>query len=128
VRKQPSLDGKDILSATTSDGSESPQSELPSGLEIYARTPDFTHLTVPAELTTDHALAEGVWGVLRVLEGTLLLRLADRLSSRTVGAGEAITIEPELSHCVQLSGPTRFFIEFHISSDRVRANIPTGSC
>ena len=128
MRNHPSLAWNALLTAETSDESDHLRSELPAGLEIYARTPDFTHLTIPAELTADHALAEGVWGVLRVLEGAVTYIAATRFWPASVGAGTMVVVEPQLAHRLQLCGPTRFFIEFHISADSIRANMPSGSC
>ncbi len=128
MRKQPSLPGNGIIAATKRDRSQSLLPGLPAGLELYARTPDFTDLTIPAELTDGHALGEGVWGVLRVLDGTLLYIAENQPLPLSLGAGDAVAIEPELGHRLQPSGHARFFIEFHSPSDRIRAKIQTGSC
>jgi tellurite resistance-related uncharacterized protein len=101
---------------------------LPEGLDIYACTPDFTHRTLPAELSEDHALPEGVWAVLRVLEGTLTYIAASHSWPTTVPAGGVVIIEPQLTHRLQLSGPTRFFIELHSSKDRAGAARPSRFC
>jgi tellurite resistance-related uncharacterized protein len=118
----------DASKITAPSQSEWRRPELPSGLELYARTPDFTHLTIPAELTTDHALAEGAWAVLRVLDGTVLFHDAGASAVETVPAGGFRIIAPELPHRLQTPGPACFFIEFHIWSDKIRATIPSGSC
>lgn len=128
MRKQPSLDGNPILAGTAADLEGRLAAKLPPEVEIYARTPDFTHLTIPAELTASHALGEGVWGLLRVLEGTLRLSLGSVPMPLTIGAGQSAVIEPERTHRVAAPGPVRFFIEFHIAKDTIRPTIPSGTC
>jgi hypothetical protein len=125
VRKHSFRVGKDIIVAA---GPDRHHSDLPASVELYARTPDLTHLTAPAEFTSDRILGEGVWSVLRVLDGVLLLHLgANRLPLR-VRAGATAFIEPEVSHRFHFEGPTRFFIEFHLPKSRLRANMPSGRC
>jgi tellurite resistance-related uncharacterized protein len=118
---------RDVLAMVASEPAPNLRSSLPADLEIYACTPDFTHHTLPADLSEDHALAEGVWGVLRVLEGTLTYIAANQPWPTIVAAGSVVIIEPQLVHRLQLSGPTRFFIELHKSKDPVRADTPSGS-
>jgi tellurite resistance-related uncharacterized protein len=123
----PSPLARDALASAASEPTPNLRSCLPAGLEIYACTPDFTHHTLPADLSEDHALAEGVWGVLRVLEGTLTYIAANHPWPTTVAAGNIVIIEPQLVHRLQLAGPTRFFIELHRSKDPVRADTPSDS-
>ena len=99
--------------------------ELPSGLEIYARTPDFTPATLPADLTCSHHLAEDAWGVIRVLQGAVLYALeAPSSASIVIGTGDCAIIEPQTLHHLQFVEPGRFFIEFHIPRDTLRARHP----
>ena len=128
IRKQPWPIRNDLPEVTPPDHPERRGAALPSSVEIYARTPDFTHLDMPAALTVEHAYAEGVWAVLRVLEGAVLFSAANAPVVQTIPAGCFLTIEPELAHRLLVAGHARFFIEFHIPKDKIRATIPSGSC
>lgn len=91
------------------------RSELPPGLEIYARTPDITPETFPSELSAGHHIAEDAWGLIRVLEGAVLYALDDPGSASLVlRPGECAVIEPQTLHSLQFVEPGRFFIEFHL--------------
>jgi tellurite resistance-related uncharacterized protein len=125
--KDPSLLRNGAIGATSSDRLN-PPAELPPGLEIYARTPDFTQRTMPAELTSRHVLAEDVWGVLHVLDGTIVFHDMGDFTTHLVPAGGRLIIEPELVHRLEPCGHARFFIELHIPQDKIRATIPSGSC
>jgi tellurite resistance-related uncharacterized protein len=97
--------------------------ELPPGLEIYARTPDFTPGTLPADLASSHHLAEDAWGLIRVLQGVVLYALeAPNSASVIISAGDCAVIEPQTLHYLQFVEPGRFFIEFHIPRDTLRAH------
>lgn len=97
-------------------------SDLPPGLEIYARTPDFTPATLPADLTSSHHLAEDAWGMIRVLQGAVLYALeAPNSATVVINAGNCAVIEPQTLHHLQFVEPGRFFIEFYIPRDTLRA-------
>ena len=103
--------------------------ELPPGLEIYARSPDFVRSTLPGELKQAHCLADGAWGLIRVLEGTVLYALEPpSTASIVLRAGETAVIEPQRLHQLQFVDDGRFFIEFHIPEERMRALIRSGAC
>lgn len=105
------------------------RSELPAGLEIYARTPDFTPQTLPAELQAGHHIAEDAWGLIRVLEGCVLYALeAPNTASIVLQAGESAVIEPQKLHHLQFVEPGRFFIEFHIPQDKIKGRSSHGAC
>jgi len=90
---------------------------LPDGAVLYRRTPIFTETTIPAGLLSEHRTKEGVWGVIRVLEGSLGYRIKDArrppmeflLTPKTLPA----VIEPTIKHEVEACGPVRFIIEFY---------------
>jgi tellurite resistance-related uncharacterized protein len=91
--------------------------KLPDGVVMYRQTPIFTETTVPAGLLSDHRTKEGVWGMIRVLEGKLAYRIKDSrrpyvefvLTPKTIPAA----IEPTITHEVEPCGPVRFFVEFY---------------
>ncbi|MGU3494826.1 DUF1971 domain-containing protein [Xanthobacteraceae bacterium A53D] len=87
---------------------------LPSGLEAYARSPDFTPATLPAKLQAAHSTKHGTWGVLHVLEGRVRFFLEPpHEGSVSIGAGETLVIEQQIPHRVAFEEPGRIFIEFH---------------
>ena len=62
---------------------------MPSGLVTSGRSPEFTHDTLPDALQREHALGAGRWGVLHVLEGSLVfVDLVSGDERRVRGAGE----------------------------------------
>jgi len=88
--------------------------ELPSQVQPYKRTDDFTTRTIPAGLLRDHSTKAGVWGVLHVLEGALRYIVEPPLArEQVVHAGERAVIVPEVLHRVVAEGDVRFFVEFH---------------
>ena len=102
---------------------------LPPGLELYARSQDFTPRTMPAELTSGHYTAEGVWGVIRVLEGDVVYTLeSPATASMTLHAGESAVIEPQVLHHLEFAGGGRFFIEFYITREKMMARGRFGTC
>lgn len=90
---------------------------LPSDVQPYARTAEFTETTVPSGLLRAHTTKAGAWGLIHVLQGRLAYRITDprRLASETVltpqtGPG---VVEPTILHEVEPHGAVRFFVEFH---------------
>ena len=86
---------------------------LPEGLELIRTTDEFTPGSVPKGLLRSHHVAVGVWGLLRVVEGSVVFVLETTGESRTVGAGESQVIEPSVSHHVEPGEGSRFLVEFH---------------
>lgn len=106
--------------------------ELPAGLQLSRRTPEFTERTVPAGLLAAHRVADGVWGRLVVQSGQLAFVFeapgsmpidtsnADETacgevsgSRRVLRAGDHQVIPPGRPHHVELVGPVGFHVEFH---------------
>lgn len=86
---------------------------LPDGLELRRTTPTFTADTVPAGLLKDHKIAPGVWGRLRVLEGSVTFVSDHTGESRDLGAGDTQVIEPDTLHHVVVRDDAVFHVEFH---------------
>lgn len=96
--------------------------KLPDGLAAYARSPEFNSENLPAKLQAGHATKAGTWGVLHVLEGTLIYRLEPpRQEQRLVKAGETVVIESEVAHHVRFVEPGRMFIEFYRTAGAVKS-------
>ncbi|MCR9177013.1 MAG: DUF1971 domain-containing protein [Alphaproteobacteria bacterium] len=85
---------------------------LPRGLTAYHRTPIFDADTIPKALLRAHATKAGVWGVLTVTSGHLLLTVPDTQEQIELSPGLPGVIEPEVVHFVTPSGPVSFCIEF----------------
>ncbi len=88
--------------------------ELPAGFEAYGRSPEFNSDNLPAKLRAAHSTKAGTWGLLHVLEGTLIFRLeAPHHGERVASAGDTVVIESEVPHRVEFIEPGRMFVEFY---------------
>lgn len=85
---------------------------LPDGLEAYRRTPEFTEDSVPGGLLKDHRTKDGVWGVIRVLSGSLGYVIPSAGERHELVPGRDGIVEPTVPHRVAVTGPVRFFVEF----------------
>lgn len=87
---------------------------LPSTVEFYRRTPEFTEVTVPDGLRKSHRTRAGVWGWIVVLEGRLLYRIhAPPAGEFRLNPDNPGVIEPAAEHEVEPLGQVRFFVEFY---------------
>ena len=86
---------------------------LPPGARHVRSTPEFTAESVPAGLLRAHRVADGVWGLLRVLSGSVVYVLEEHGDSVTVSAGGAQVIAPGEVHHVEPDDDARFLVEFH---------------
>jgi tellurite resistance-related uncharacterized protein len=84
-------------------------------LVLYKSTPHFTATTVPQSLLIAHRIKDGVWGLLRVVQGRLRYCIdADPPHAHVVEQGNTTVIEPgTLHHVEMLDAETEFVIEFH---------------
>ncbi len=86
---------------------------LPSDVEPYQRTKEFTETTIPAGLLREHSTKKGTWGRICVLEGKLSYEiLGPVVESRILSPGDDGVVEPEVLHQVTPLGAVRFFVEF----------------
>ena len=90
---------------------------LPSGpmsaAAPYRVTPVFNSDSLPAALRGDHSTKAGVWGIIRVIEGRLMLRYADGSVDRLLEPGRYGHIAPQQLHRVEPLGPMRMQVEFY---------------
>ncbi len=81
----------------------------------------FSETSVPASLLRDHSTKQGVWGLIRVVDGRLRYRVTDprRAAFETIlsPAGPPGIVEPTILHHVEALGPVRFLVEFLRQSD-----------
>jgi tellurite resistance-related uncharacterized protein len=87
--------------------------ELPDGLRLVRSTPEFTAAELPSGLLREHQLAPSVWGVLRVVRGSLVFVAQADVDRRTVAAGESQVIEPESRHHIEPSEDVALVIDFY---------------
>ncbi len=86
---------------------------LPDDVAAYHQTPEFTESTVPAGLLGAHTTKSGVWGRIRVIEGSLWYRILEPVVEEVLlEPGVDGIVQPGVEHQVETCGPTRFFVEF----------------
>jgi len=85
---------------------------LPEGLVPAGGTLNFTDSTVPEAIQREHALAPGRWGVLHVLEGSLLFVDLETEKERRIDAPGLVVIQPQASHRVAIEGPLVCRLDF----------------
>lgn len=84
---------------------------LPKGAVHYA-TSRFTQETLPEKLRKDHSTKAGVWGLLVVRSGRLLLRRENK-AEVIVKAGGTAVFAPQEVHSVEAVGAVDFEVRFH---------------
>lgn len=90
------------------------ENSVPQGLTLARVTDVFTHDTVPAGLLRAHKVADGVWGLLVVIDGSLTFVFEDDGDHPiSVDAGSSVAIAPLRPHHVELNGPVSFRVEFY---------------
>ena len=87
--------------------------ELPDGLRLVRSTPEFTTADLPAGLLTEHHLAPMVWGVLRVLRGSVVFVAEAAGERRAIASGDSQVIEPEMRHHIEPSDDVALVIDFY---------------
>jgi tellurite resistance-related uncharacterized protein len=86
---------------------------MPQGLTLVRCAGPFTAPTMPAALRHRHRMAEGTWGCLRVLAGSLWFAMERHPPFEVrVEAGARQPIPPGMAHSLRLEGPVCFSIEF----------------
>ena len=77
----------------------------------YRSSPLFTAGTLPQALQREHRTKRGVWGVIRVFEGTLRYCKEDG-SSDILHPGNPGLVHPDEPHHVEVVGPVSMQIDF----------------
>jgi tellurite resistance-related uncharacterized protein len=85
----------------------------PSTLVSWDRTKEFTQDTVPPALLEEHTTPAGMWGLLRVLEGSLKFIDMETDEESVLSPKSPGFIEPGQRHRVVCEGDVRFYIEFY---------------
>jgi len=84
-----------------------------SAPEPYKSTPVFDENTLPAGLRREHRTKAGVWGVIRVLEGSLRYRVLDPVSEIILDPNHPGVVLPDQSHFVEPLGAMRMQVDFY---------------
>ena len=108
-----SEEGRASMLGTRLDCVRCDQLEFPEGLHEYKRTPDFTESTIPAGLLRDHSTKPGVWGLIRIEEGSLVytVQLPEERSFLLTAESPGVVV-PEMKHNVRATAPVRFHVAF----------------
>ena len=81
--------------------------------EPYKSTPEFDEESLPQAIRQAHSTKEGVWGLLRVIEGEARLVFHDPARAVMVRPDAPAPIPPQAVHHVELEGPVRLRVEFY---------------
>ncbi|MFY9349745.1 MAG: DUF1971 domain-containing protein [Sphingobium sp.] len=79
----------------------------------YRSTPVFDQDTLPAALRARHDTKAGVWGVIRVIEGELMLSYLDPPSEVVLTPDNPGLIQPQQPHFVTPIGNMRMQVDFY---------------
>lgn len=79
----------------------------------YRSTPIFNQDTLPAALRARHDTKEGVWGVIRVLEGELRLTILDPPSATLLTPDKPGLVLPKQPHFVTPTEPMKMQVDFY---------------
>ena len=79
----------------------------------YKSTPVFDETTLPAALRREHRTKDGVWGVIRVLEGELRLVLDDGGDGTILTPDRPGLVLPQQTHHVEPLGRMRMQVDFY---------------
>lgn len=84
-----------------------------SALTPYRSTPVFDQDTLPAALRVRHDTKAGVWGMIRVIEGQLLLSYLDPPLEIMLDPDRPGPILPGQAHFVTPVGPMTMRVDFY---------------
>ncbi len=92
------------------------RAELPDHLRLARTAGPFDATTVPPGLRRTHEVADGTWGVLRIVDGSVGIRIAtvppiDRRLTR----GDTQAIPPRVPHDLVIDEPVVFAVDFLVA-------------
>lgn len=82
-------------------------------VQPYRSTPVFDQDTLPAALRSRHSTKAGVWGVVRVIEGTLRLTYLDPEAHIVLNCATPGLLLPEQAHFVTPLGLMKMQVDFY---------------
>ncbi|KEQ16819.1 hypothetical protein GZ78_19300 [Endozoicomonas numazuensis] len=87
---------------------------LPDHVMAYKKTPVFTQGSMPPGLLKTHKTKQGVWGVLSVLEGSVVFCPEQEDAKKIkLSAGDQWVIQPDQEHHLELDGLVSCYVEFY---------------
>ncbi len=84
-----------------------------TGQTPYRTTPVFTNETLPDGLRRAHSTKAGVWGLLKVLKGSIRYVVEESGAQQLVAAPGIVVIVPQQLHCVEPIGQMEMQVEFY---------------
>lgn len=92
------------------------RAELPEGLRLVRTAGPFDATTVPPGLRRTHEVADATWGVLRIVEGSIGIRIATVPPiDRRLTSGEAQPIPPRVPHDLAIEDGVVFAVDFLVA-------------
>lgn len=79
----------------------------------YRSTPVFDETTLPEALKREHRTKDGVWGVIRVLEGELRFVLTESGTETILTPDRPGLVQPQQTHRVEPLSKLRMQIDFY---------------
>jgi len=94
------------------------RTELPAGLHTVRTAGPFDADSVPAGLRAQHRVADATWGMLRVIDGSVVIRLDTQPPTvRQLGTGDEQAIPPLVPHRLEVDAPVTLAVDFLVRSD-----------
>lgn len=88
--------------------------DLPDGVALCGKSPEFSETSIPTTLRREHRTNAETWARIVVLDGRLRCRILEPLVRQTEAApGNPAVVEPGVAHSVEPVGRVRFLIEFY---------------
>ena len=111
-------DGRDDKLGSDLDCPLCDRTELPTGLNTVRTAGPFDVDTVPAGLRAAHRVAEGTWGLLRVIDGTVAISIdTEPATVRRLGAGDEQAIPPLVPHQLEVDAPVTLVVDFLVRTN-----------
>lgn len=85
----------------------------------YSSSPIFTQDTLPEALRSKHCTKKGVWGVVRVTRGEVLLSFDDGTADQALSPGKPGVLLPDQLHWVTPSKEFAMQIDFYREPPRL---------
>jgi tellurite resistance-related uncharacterized protein len=79
----------------------------------YRSTPVFTNDSLPQALCRAHSTKSGVWGLLKVLRGSIIYVIEETGERQLVCAPHSVVILPQQQHHVEPQGDMEMQVDFY---------------
>ncbi|MCK6370349.1 MAG: DUF1971 domain-containing protein [Gammaproteobacteria bacterium] len=86
---------------------------IPDTVAPYNRTPVYDQDSVPDMWLGSHAIKQGLWAKIVVLEGKLLYIIREPREEICLDPDNFGVVEPRVAHMVRPLGKARFYLEFY---------------